>query len=666
MFASRIAAFIVLLVFIPSAARLCAAQNKTINDSAKQLFTTRTKTKILPPTKEENVFHFAVYGDRTGGIPAGLEVLKQAVVDTNLLDPDIVMTVGDLIQGYNETPEWIEQMKEYQTIMGRLNMRWFPVAGNHDVYWRGEGPAPAGQHDANYEKHFGPLWYSFRHKNAGFIVLYSDEGDPETNEKSFSEGRLQNMSDEQLAFLDQALKQLADADHVFCFLHHPRWIGGGYTGGNWELVHKKLANAGNVSAVFAGHIHHMRYDGVVDGIEYHTLATTGGFLEGDIPDAGFLHHLNLVTVRPDRFMVSALPVGAVFDPKDFTPELLAEVETARSLQPEQTSKPLLIKANGAATGDVIWKLKNPAPRPVSVTATFDAPAGQGNWYSSLSHEHFELAAGEERELAFHVRRQSGNSTALGLPVIRLQLDYLAEKARIRLPEFSAAVKLQPDVVPVDYFTNRENQCLVVRSPNAAVRIDSNKFQLPNGAFTLEAWVKPIELAGFNAIIAKTQGSEFAFFSDEGVPKFDVNLNGQYYSALSKEKLSTEQWTHLAGVFDGKQVTLYVNGKSVDSIEATGRRRRNRLPLYIGADPDQAGNPTRSFNGMIDEVRLSKAAIYQSEFEPAWRLEPTKDSVLLLHFDDNLGPFVLDHSSSAAAAILGSESQLSSLERPNSQ
>ena len=110
-------------------------------------------------------------------------MLEQAVVDTNLLDPDLVMTVGDLIQGYNDTPEWLQQMSEYKDIMNRLKMKWFPVAGNHDVYWRGVGKAPEGQHESNYEKHFGPLWYTFQHKNAGFVVLYSDEGDSKTNER---------------------------------------------------------------------------------------------------------------------------------------------------------------------------------------------------------------------------------------------------------------------------------------------------------------------------------------------------------------------------------------------------------------------------------------------------------------------------------------------------
>jgi hypothetical protein len=614
---------------------------------------------VIPPTVPEDAFQFIIYGDRTGGVPAGLKVLQQAVEDTNLLDPDLVLTVGDLIQGYNQTDEWLAQADEYKAIMNQLKMRWFPVAGNHDIYWRGEKPAPPGHHEANYEKHFGPLWYSFQHKNAGFIVLYSDEGDAESNRKAFNVGALQQMSKEQLAFLEKALDDLKDQDHVFVFLHHPRWIGGGYAGSNWDQVHTRLKNAGNVSAVFAGHIHRMRYDGQKDGIEYYALATTGGHIPGDvaIPDAGYLHHFNVVTVRENRFTVASLPVGAVFDPKRFTQEFLRGVELARSMRAEQISDDLTLSVDGSVEGRVRLRVRNPAPGPVEASLFLSVDSLENGWMSTLDHTHVELAAGETKELGFFLARQNGSRENATLPKISMTSRYLGEDVAVELPEKSQPVNLKLDEVPADFFTSASNHALQIKDESSAIGIADNSFELPDGPFTIETWVKPTAHEGYDAIIAKTQSSEYAFFSDHGAVHFDVHVDGRYKTAVAPTNLPLGKWSHIAGVYDGETVVLYIDGKRVDSVSAPGKRRTNKLPLFLGADPNSAGNPTRSFTGLLDEFRLSKTVRYENDFTPQRRFEPDQATVLLHHFDRTVGPFLLDHSNSAANGTLGKTSKL---------
>ena len=92
-------------------------------------------------------------------------------------------------------------------------------------------------------------------------------------------------------------------------------------------MHDALVEAGNVRAVFAGHIHRMRHDGFRDGIEYVTLATTGGSQNGRSPSAGYLHHFHMVTVREDRISLAALPVSGI------------TVCPATALQPTQGAGP---------------------------------------------------------------------------------------------------------------------------------------------------------------------------------------------------------------------------------------------------------------------------------------------------------------------------------------
>ncbi|MFG0255671.1 MAG: LamG-like jellyroll fold domain-containing protein, partial [Rhodopirellula sp. JB053] len=555
--------------------------------------TSRPDTMILPaPPPGDDVFHFVIYGDRTGGVPAGLKVLEQAVVDTNLLDPDLVMTVGDLIQGYNETDQWLEQMHEFKAIVNRLNMKWYPVAGNHDIYWRGQTSAPQGHHEANYEKHFGPLWYSFAHKNAGFIVLYSDEGDTATNLKAFNVGTLQNMSDEQLEFLQSALEDHSDRDHVFVFLHHPRWIGGGYEGSNWPRVHELLAKVGNVTAVFAGHIHHMRYDGEKDGIAYYALATTGGALHAEIPDAGYLHHLNMVTVRKERISVSAIPIGTVMDPKKFTPEFLAEVEAATKIRCRQTSPELVFTSDEVCHGEVTFAIKNPGSRDVDITLATEPGTSDNGWQSSLDHSHFLLRSDETKELTFSIARNAGALGKLLIPKIRMQVEVLMDEARVRLPTIDQYIKIVPGRVPASFFSGNPDQALMVTNEDSAIRVESKNVQLHDGPFTAEAWVRPTSIEGYRGVLAKTENSEFAIFSNEGAPEFSVHVGGRYVVAKSKRPMIADQWTHIAGVYDGEFVRLFVDGAKVDSqvahVEGTDRagvlkRKRNDLPLYIGAD-----------------------------------------------------------------------------------
>ena len=617
------------------------------------IFTTRPNAgqEIVPP-KEEGAFQFVIYGDRTGGQPEGIEVLKQAVKDTNLLDPDLVMTVGDLVQGYNQTPQWKVQMTEYRGVMSRLNMPWFPVAGNHDVYWRGPGEPPPGEHEPQYERHFGPLWYSFEHKNCGFLVLYSDEGDPVTGEKTFSKGSAQTMSDEQLAFVRQALKQLKDCQHVFVFLHHPRWIGRGYADGNWDTVHKTLAAAGNVRAVFAGHIHRLRYDGIKDGIAYHALATTGGANPGELPTLGWLHHLHVVTVRdPDvkptpqnhaGVTVAMLPVGAVVDPRQYTPERLAALDAVRAAPLDRVSEPVTLGEEDVR-GEYVTAFTNPADRPIDLTlAPIGADAG---WRFLPDHAHATIAPGATQEFAFAYALR-GDRLPESLPQLVLDADLLDGDARVPLPTRTLPLDVELGGLSDEFFANVPDRGVRLNG-RSAIRVDSDAYRLPpDSPFTLECTLTPdaAAVAGNCAVVAKTENSEFGLYLNDGVPRFDVHLAapnagaGRYVSVVSPLKLEADKTYRLAGVWDGSEVRLYVDGLPVGSKPGKGERTPNALPLYLGADPNRNGVPTRFFSGALNDVRLSKTARYAERFEPPDTLLPDDATVWLLPLDRRVGPF----------------------------
>ncbi len=604
---------------------------------APALHSSRTGRSLALP-RQEDAFHFVVFGDRTGGPISGLEVLRQAVSDTNLLDPDLVMTVGDLIEGYNETDAWLEEMRTYRKIMARLQAPWFPVAGNHDVYWRGSEPPP-GQHEKNYEQHFGPLWYWFGHKNAAFVVLYSDEGDATTNEKGWGEARLNQMSDEQLAWLKDSLQETKAFDHVFVFLHHPRWISKNYPDSNWEAVHQRLRAAGNVTAVFAGHIHRRRFDGVRDGISYYTLGTTGGGIPIEsTASTGWMHHFDVVTVRKEGISVATLGVGQVGDPREMTPQRLDQIDRLLLSELDVSTARPRVNGRGRGAGRARVVYTNPLSVPVRMTAELDAT--DPGWAFRPDHMHRTVAPGGTTTLEFFYRRRPVDA-AVAPVELRLELEADIEGIAVRSPA------LRPVIDPV--LSQRAPRsagpdgCLV-GMPDGGLRVAAADASLPDGPFTLEAWVRPDNLEGPRAIAGKPEWSGYGLLVRDGFVSWLVALGDAYsYTYVrSESKLPVGRWVHVAGVYDGRELRLYIDGTQVAQKPASGARKMNRVPFVIGADPNREGRLGDSFSGLIDGVRLSKSVRYtEARFTPQRRYRADRDAVLLFHFDRRIDSFVFD-------------------------
>ncbi|MGD9690758.1 MAG: LamG-like jellyroll fold domain-containing protein [Phycisphaerales bacterium] len=599
--------------------------------TAKRFTTSRKSDIVLPLPTEQDAFSFVVFGDRTGGPVDGVRVLADAVRDTNLLEPDLVMTVGDLINGYNDTPQWLEQMSEFKGIMNELICPWFPVAGNHDVYWRGPGPRPAGEHEGNYEMHFGPLWYAFEHKNCWFIALYSDEGNQETGEKSISKPETQRMSPEQLEWLKTILSRAKDAEHVFLFLHHPRWLKGNY-GDDWDKVHKELVAAGNVTAVFAGHIHHMRFD-PRDGIEYVTLATVGGHQEGRVPGAGYLHQYHVVTVRKDQVAMAAFPVGEAIDVRELTGAL--QDECVR--QHEQKLAPvdrLKLSSQGSVDQLVRVTIPNATSRTIELTAAPDS--ADARWIFEPDHAHARVEPGASKTFEFRVVRAVGHADDwFRDAAILLNTDVLMPGHRYALPERTLALDVDADALP----SPRPGRDLAMKfDGDDALAIASDELNLPDGPFTIECWMRADRFGSRTGLLAKTEQSDFGIFVNNGLPEFSVFLGRAYSTARATSPVPAGAWTHIAGVFDGAQVRIYVGGRLAGASSAGGGKRRvNQYPLMVGADVSGEGTPVSHFAGLIDGLRVSAGARYEGEsFEPKRRPEPDAQTILLANFDGMLG------------------------------
>ena len=350
---------------------------------------------VEKPNASES-FTFVAFGDRTGGPSDGVEVLEEAVEMANWLDPDLVMTVGDLVEGQSTKRAWIEQHDEFVKIMDGLHMAWYPVAGNHDVY-----PARASGEDNRelYERFFGKLVYSFDHKFAHFVVLFTDEAmgyhDPSND---------QNMSQEQMDWLREDLKK-TDAKQVFVFLHHPRWTKA-YEGCNWDQVHSIFVEDGRATTVVAGHIHTLRDDGTRDNVHYLTLARTGAWAKHGF-DYATIQHITQFQVREDRVSIVHIPVGSIL-PGDAYPGIefdeIKELGEGKWVRVEGTIDP-------DGTSPIKMTIENTVGRAMDFKVGMYVPSG---WTLTPELAEFSLEAGESKVVEFDVDMSAGD----GEPICR--------------------------------------------------------------------------------------------------------------------------------------------------------------------------------------------------------------------------------------------------------
>lgn len=204
-------------------------------------------------------FQFAIVTDRTGGHRPG--VFRKAVEKLNLLQPEFVLSVGDLIEGYSTDPgAWALEWAEFEARVNELQMPFFYCPGNHDL-----ANVPMSN---EWKRKFDRTWYHFTYRDCLFLVLNSE--DPPCPDKTPYQ-----FSQEQRKWVAATLDANRDVRWTFVFMHKPTWTfeNTDHAQLGWTDIEDMLQ--GRKYSVFAGHKHvYARY--IRKGMEYYMLATTGG------------------------------------------------------------------------------------------------------------------------------------------------------------------------------------------------------------------------------------------------------------------------------------------------------------------------------------------------------------------------------------------------------
>jgi beta-lactam-binding protein with PASTA domain len=150
--------------------------------------------------------------------------------------------------------------------------------------------------------------------------------------------------------------------------------------------------------------------------------------------------------------------------------------------------------------------------------------------------------------------------------------------------------------------------------------------------TLEAWVNPTAMAGWETVVMKERGGvgtglmSYALYAHDGAGEVPPQANSfagpAGYIRVNPVASTTDQavrqalhtplalntWTHIATTYDGTSQRLYINGVLVATKAQTGTIAAGNQPLRIG------GNNVSGefFQGLIDEVRVYNRALSAAE------------------------------------------------------
>ena len=179
-------------------------------------------------------------------------------------------------------------------------------------------------------------------------------------------------------------------------------------------------------------------------------------------------------------------------------------------------------------------------------------------------------------------------------------------------------------------------------------------------FTLEAWVKPEAAEETSPIITKGNdewmctesyglqrkvetdeetGEKTADYVEFYIYNSNWDDNNGVYEKVSASVPTPEDWAdnwhHVAGTFDGKELKLYIDDVEVATAESAKGIAGGGNAVGIGADVTyDAQNPNvpANFKGLIDNVRIYKTALTADELKDTAR-EANDDAVVWLDFEE---------------------------------
>lgn len=170
----------------------------------------------------------------------------------------------------------------------------------------------------------------------------------------------------------------------------------------------------------------------------------------------------------------------------------------------------------------------------------------------------------------------------------------------------------------------------------------------NSPWTLEVYATPTRESAESMLISCCEAGGIGIgISPEGKWRFllgDGQNGGEtpgatYVVAKSRKPVEYGKRQHIAGVWAGNEIRLYLNGQLQEHLPVNAEAVRRYLigsTFTLGADPGVGCSVQGSFfSGAIESVRISRSNLFTSNFTPADELTPVESTIVAIDFRNDI-------------------------------
>src|ERR1043166_356881 len=409
----------------------------------------------------------------------------------------------------------------------------------------------------------------------------------------------------------------------------------------------------HVAGVYDGSQMRVYLDGVLDGTATATLAPGNNATGFRIGKSSFLYYPNYFTGRIDEVRVS----NAAIYSSNFTPGAqLPAPSSTRGLwkfDGQTATDSSGSNANGTLQGSATYSTDVPTGPNAAPSVSINDPLNNTN-FAAGTNVVIDASASDSDGIVAQVEFFQG-TTLLGTDSTA---PYTFVWNNVAASSYSISARATDDLgavtstTPITITVTQAggDRSVLFNGTSSYVDVPYNANLNITGALTLEAWVKTSSTAVQQVVERgdwfQNQMSYQLTLVQSKVRLDIMQSNGSYAAAVGNTAMSLNAWHHVAGVYDGSQMRVYLDGELDGTATATLAPGNNATGFRIGKSsflyyPNY-------FTGHIDEVRVSNAAIYSSNFTPGAHLTATSSTRGLWKFD---GQTTNDSSASGANGTL---------------